>query len=93
VTGLARRCSDFTELSRLIHEECRRIKNISAEERRRRIVALFSAILLHSIWINNPVAALSDIDSEGFPEAELESNARAIANTIKKYVNEYGFMS
>ena len=93
VTGLARRCSDFTELSRLIHEECRRIKNISAEERRRRIVALFNAILLHSIWISNPVAALSDIDSEGFPEAELERNARAIANAIKEYINEYGFLS
>tara|TARA_B100000315_G_scaffold204581_1_gene198003 strand:+ start:208 stop:879 length:672 start_codon:yes stop_codon:yes gene_type:complete len=93
VTGLAKQCSDLTELSRLIHDECKRIRSIGTEERRRRIVALINALLLHSVWINDPPATFSDMDSEGFPEAELESNARTIANTINKYVNEYGFLS
>ncbi|MBT6052000.1 MAG: hypothetical protein HOG49_34790, partial [Candidatus Scalindua sp.] len=86
VTGLARQCSDLIGLSMLIHDECERIKNIDTEERRRRIVALLNAILLHSVWINNPLATFSDKDSEDFSEEELESNARSIADTICRYI-------
>lgn len=86
VTGLARQCSDLIGLSMLIHDECERIKNIDTEERRRRIVALLNAILLHSVWINNPLATFSDKDSENFSEEELESNARSIADTICRYI-------
>ncbi len=89
VTGLSKRCSDLTELSRLIHDECKRIDKISAEERKRRLVALLNAILLNSIWIKNPVATLSDLDPENFCQDELESNARTIANAIKEHASRY----
>jgi len=89
VTGLATQCSDLTELSRLIHDECKRIDKIGAEERKRRLIALLNAILLNSIWIKNPVATLSDLDPENFCEDELESNARTIANAIKEHISKH----
>ncbi len=86
VTGLAKQCSDLTELARLIHDECQRINRISAEERKRRLVALLNAILLNSIWINRPLDTFTG--SKNLPEKEFESNARSIAYIIKKYIDD-----
>jgi hypothetical protein len=89
VTGLARQCSDLTELSRLIYDECERINEVSVEERRKRLVALLNAILLNSIWINNPLATLTG--SKDLSDREFEINARTMVSAIKKHID--GFYS
>lgn len=89
VTGLAKQCSDLTELSRLIHDEYIRVKEISMEEKKKRLIALINAVLLHSVNVNNPVATFNADKSEVMTNEEIKINANNIANAYKKYIDLY----
>ena len=52
--GLSRKCTDIDELSIAIHDEIIRTKEISLEERKRRIVCFLTAVLKLGFWATYP---------------------------------------
>ena len=54
VLGLSKKCTDIEKLSNEIYNEVKRIKEISPQERKRRIVCLFAAMLKYGFWVTNP---------------------------------------
>ena len=82
VTGLATQCSDLTTLANLINYEYERIGAMSADERKKRIVALLSAIMEHAIEVGNPMGTFNNMISD----EEIEANTAGIAHGIKRYL-------
>jgi len=85
ICKLSKRVSCLTELSREINKECKRIKNISPEERRKRLVCFLNAVLLHSCWVDNPLTITGD---EECTLEEGKITGKIIGDTIKKYLND-----
>ena len=85
--GLSVRCSDFKALSATINTEVSRIKDISAEERKKRITALLSAIIQEGFWIDDPLKVTGD--APGSSNEEAYSYGAIIADAVKRYVEKY----
>lgn len=83
--GLSRICTDFKELSVAIHDEIQRMKEVSQEERQRRIVCLLTAIMKHGFWMDDPLKVTGDAQCES--DNEAREIGRVIAEAIKKYVD------
>jgi len=86
VAGLSKQCYGFVELSRKIHEEQKRINEIDAEERKRRIVCLLNAIILNSFWLENPQCLQGE--RPPYPEKDLKDLGEKTANIIKKFLED-----
>jgi len=56
VLGLSKKCTDISELSKIINEEIKRSKQISLEERKNKIITLLASMLEHGFWITYPKA-------------------------------------
>jgi Capsule polysaccharide biosynthesis protein len=54
VLGLSRKCSDIDKISLNIREELEKSKQISREERKKRIISFLSAMLIHSFEVSYP---------------------------------------
>lgn len=87
VLKLSGRCSDFKELSVAIHDEVERMKKISRDERKRRILCLLTAIVKHGFWIDNPSKAIH-IPCES--DEEANKIGKIIAGAIKEYMEYKG---
>lgn len=90
VLNLSRKCTDFKELSIAIHDEIERIKKISPEERKRRIVCLLAAMCKHGFWIDNPLKVTGDEDCKSKEEAD--EYGKVIAQAVKEYINYMNYM-
>lgn len=88
ITGLSVQCSDLTVLSNLISDECKRVKAISDDERKRRLVALIQAIINHSIDLDDPKNILNVDGIRRLAEGDVMSDARKIALIYKKCIDE-----
>jgi len=89
VTGLSRHCSDLTKLANTIHDEYKRRNEISAEERKRKIVALLNAIIMHSVSVDDPLDTFRGTIEGKSGKQTFENNARKISVAIKKYIDEH----
>ena len=88
ITGLSVQCSDLTELSNLISDEYKRMKTISNDERKKRLVALIQAIINHSVDLDNPKNILNVHGIRKLSEKDVMSDASKIALAYKKYIDE-----
>jgi hypothetical protein len=52
--GLSRKCRSLEELSRDIHDEAEKIKDVSEEERRKRMINFLAAVLEHGFELTYP---------------------------------------
>ena len=83
--GLSRKCTDFKELSRAIHDETERISQISQDERKRRIVCLLTAIIKHGFWADDPLKVTGDAKCES--DEEASKIGKIIAQAVKNYMD------
>ena len=86
IAGLSKTCDNLISLSSLINSEYKRIKEISKEERKRRLICLINSIILDGFWIENPLSlGLTSIQPT---EKEIKKNSKTVAKAIKKYMDE-----
>ncbi len=83
VLELSRVCTDFKELSVAIAEESKRIKEISFEERKKRLIYLLTAIAKHSVWVEDPYKVTGDNPCEVEESFEIGSK---IAHAMKEFI-------
>ena len=83
--GLSRKCTDFKELSRAIHDEKERISQIPQDERKRRIVCLLTAIIKHGFWVDDPLKVTGDAKCES--DEEASKIGKIIAQAVKNYMD------
>ena len=87
ILGLSRICSDFKELSVAVHSEIERIRKISPEERKRRIICLLTAIDRHGFWVEDPLKVTGDAECK--TEEEARGIGRIIAEAIKESIGYF----
>ncbi len=96
VLELSKKCTDIEKLSVDIHDELNRIRQISFQERKKRIICFLASILEHGFWISHPNPFFY---IEPGTENELEVCGRELADGFVKYLNyltenkEYNFKS
>ena len=90
VLGLNRMCTDVEELSTAIYEEVERIKKITSEERRRRIICLLTAITQHGFWIDEPCKLSGD--QECCSWEERHRIVKPLAKAYKDYLAYRGLI-
>jgi hypothetical protein len=83
VMELSRKCTDLESLSISIHEEINRMKSISDQERKRRMVLFLTAMLEHAVWFDNPLHVYGEA---AFSEEEMDSVSAAIAGKVRDYI-------
>ena len=86
VTDMSAQCSDLSQLSRLIHDEYKRVNAIHPEERKKQLVALVNAILLHSFALEDPLKTFTGNVADPSSDREFNKNAEIIAMGIQRYI-------
>ncbi|MFC1568337.1 hypothetical protein ACFL37_01405 [Candidatus Margulisiibacteriota bacterium] len=85
VLELSARCTDLEQLSIVIHDEIIRNASILAEERKKRLVLFFTAMLKHAFWFDNPLLITGDAPCS---EAKAREMGSIICQGIKQYLDE-----
>lgn len=82
IMGLSRRCTDVERLSWDIQDEITRIKNITPQERKKRLVCFFASILYHGFELTYP----NQYGYDRGTDAQYELVGIEIADALKKYL-------
>ena len=87
ITELSKRVSSLFDLSKEIYNEVKRINKISPDERKKRLVCLLNAVLLHSFKADKPYA-VSGEDPFPLSNEDINSAGKTLSNAIKRYIDE-----
>ena len=87
VTQLSERVFSLLDIGKEIHEAYRRINRIPQEERKKRLICLLNAVILHSFWVDTPLSFVGD-DPTPPSEEDVWKMGKVLGRAIKKYLDE-----
>ncbi len=85
ITGLSKRCESIADLSKEIQHECHRIGKISPQERKKRLIYLINAVIMHSAWADSPLTVLGE-DTQTPSDAMVVRAGKQVADLTKRYI-------
>lgn len=83
VLDLSRKCTDVEMLSKDLHDEIHRIKQISHDERKKRIVCLLASMLMHGFNVSYPNQL---VYTEPGTDDEYEVLGKEVADALKTHL-------
>lgn len=85
ITGLSKRCEKIIDISTEIYNECKRISKIGPKERKKRLINLLNAIVIHSSWSESPLTVLGE-DISKPPDYLIKDAGKQVADLIHRYL-------